>query len=86
MELDKEQLIAISRYQAIHADHNFDDCLFIQLTRREIWLVLYGLLWSTTIEPSLEDNSVNLLEKLSELLDTQKPFWRTRDDGSEAAA
>ena len=86
MSLSKEQLIAISRHQAMTADHNLEDTLFIQLTRREIWLVLYGLLWSTQIEPRLEDNSCDLLEKLGEVLDTQKAHWRTRDDGSEAAA
>ena len=80
-----EQIIAIARHQAMHAEQNLEYTLFIQLTRREIWLVLYGLLWSSQIEPRLEDTSCNLLEKLSEVLDTQKPQWRTRKDGGAAA-
>ena len=85
MSLSKEQLIVISRQMALKADHDLEDCLFIQLTRREIWLVLYGLLWASNIEPRLEDNACDLLEKLSELLDSQKPHWRNKDDGEEAA-
>jgi hypothetical protein len=80
----KEQLIVLCRHQALHADHNQDDCLFIQLTRREIWLVLYGLLWASGIEPRLEQGSEDLLEKISELLDVQRPEWR-RGSGEETA-
>lgn len=76
MSLNHEQLIILARQQAMYGDHNPDDCLFLQLTRREIWLVLYGLLWSSGIEPRLEDKSCELLEKMSEALDCQKPQWR----------
>ena len=84
--MTKEELIIIAHRQAIEADNNPEDTMMIQLTRREIWLLLYGLLWSTTISPELEDNSIALLEKLSEVLDVQKPEWRSKDYGDEAAA
>ena len=85
MALSKEELIAVARNSALRGEHNPEDALFIQLTRREIWLVLYGLLWTDEIEPRLEDNCCDLLEKLSELLDCQKPHWRQKEDGEEAA-
>ena len=82
----KEELLIISHQQALEADNNPEDCLFIQLTRREIWLLLYGLLWSTTTAPELEDNAVSLQEKFAEVLDVQRPDWRSKDYGDEAAA
>ena len=83
--MNKEELIAISRHQALTADNNPEDTLFIQLTRREIWMVIYGQLWAGELCPDLVDTSCDLLEKLGELLDTQRPEWRTKDDGTQAA-
>ena len=85
MNLGWDELIAISRHQALTAENDPEDCLFVQLTRREMWLLLLGLLWTPTLEPSLEEVSCDLLEKLSAALEVQKDHWRTREDGEEAA-
>ena len=85
MEPNLWELIAISHEQASLAPHDLEDTMMIQLTRREIWLVLYGMLWTSAIADDLEDSSCTLLEKFSEILDIQKPHWRTEDDGEAEA-
>ena len=78
------ELIALSHQQALHAPHDPEDTLMLQLTRREIWLILYGMLWTSTIAPDLEDNNVELLEKFSEIIDVQGEHWRSKGDGEAA--
>lgn len=70
------QLIALCHVQSLKADHNPEDTMMLQITRREIWMLMYGLLWAGIIAPDLEDTNVGLLEKISEILDVQKPGWR----------
>lgn len=73
--MERHALKELCHIQALKADHNFEDTMFVALTRRDIWHVLYGLICGSDTSPDLEERSCELLERLAEVLDHQKPEW-----------
>lgn len=75
-----EALKAMCHVQAHKAQHDPDDILFTALTRRDVWLVLYGLLCASDTAPDLEDLSCDLRLRLAELVDCQKDGWKSGEE------
>ena len=80
--MDALKLISLCHQQAHNAPHDYEDTVFVTLTKRDCWVVaLGGLLIEGTL-PCLMEETAGLLERLAELLDVQKDHWRERPDAS----
>lgn len=71
------QLIELCHERAHNSEHDFEDAAFIALTRREIWLVLLCANVLCIAAPCLTNNCSDFIERLTEIIDTQKPHWRS---------
>ena len=69
--MTKAELLALSHRQAHDAEHNPEDTLMVQLTRRELWLIFYGLLCGEINSPCLLENSLDLQQKFAEIMEVQ---------------
>lgn len=70
------QLIQLCHDNAHAAEHDLEDTLFFSLTRRDCWIVCLGGLLTEILLPCLSDETVVILERLGEVIDTQKQHWR----------
>ena len=71
-----DELLALCHQQAHDAEHDFEDSVFMSLTRRELWLLLMATVLLSESSPCLKPNCLDFNERLSEIIDTQKPHWR----------
>lgn len=69
-------IIEICHNNVHDAEHDVEDGLLISLTRKEIWLLVMSLLLISESAPCLSDDCATLLERVAELVDTQKQHWR----------
>ena len=76
--MNKADLLARSHQQAHDAEHDPENTLFVQLTRREMWHLLYGMLCASSVSPCLESNGADLLEKFADLMTVQE-FGRGKE-------
>jgi len=74
-----EQLIEICHRGAHEAEHDFEDTVMVQLTRREIWLTVLGYLILSQSAECLAEDCAAVTERFVELLDVQKPHWRQNE-------
>lgn len=75
------RLIEICHENAHNADHDIEDGILLSATRREVWLMTLAFLLLSQSAPCLEPNCSALTERIVELMDVQKPHWRSiRDD------
>lgn len=71
-----EELIEICHQGAHLAEHDFEDTVMVQLTRREMWLTVLGYLLLSQSAECLAGFCSETLERYVELIDVQKPNWR----------
>lgn len=82
MSLNYLQLIELSHQQAHNAEHNFEDTVFLSITRRDCWVFCLGALLIEGAYPCLEEQTSGILERLAEVLDVQKHHWREKPDAA----
>lgn len=75
-DLPIEDLIQLCHDQAHEATHDYEDTVVMALTKRDVWIFGMAILVATLDVPCLGEECADLVERLAELLDTQKPGWR----------
>ncbi len=73
--MNNEQLIKFCQEQAITADHDFQDTVFVAITRRDVWLLCFALMLVADGELLIE-YSLNLRNRIAEIVEVQKDGWR----------
>ena len=82
--MERQALKEMCHIQAHKAEHDPEDTLFVSLTRRDVWHILYGIMCGSDTSPDLENLGANLLERIAEVMEVQKHgSWGT--SGEETA-
>ena len=71
-----EELIEICHQGAHRAEHDYEDTVMVQITKRELWLTALAYLLLSQQAECLADFCSETTERFVELLDIQKPHWR----------
>ena len=74
--MDSKNLIALCHQQAHYAAHDFEDTVFVSLTRRDIWFLLLATLVLGNSAECFDDQCAEFCERLAELIEVQKDNWR----------
>ena len=74
--MNNEQLIKFCQEQAITADHDFQDTVFVAITRRDVWLLCFATMTVAGGEPLVE-YATDLRTRIAEIVEVQKDGWRS---------
>ena len=69
-------LLQLCHDQAHDAAHDFEDTVFVSLTRRDMWLLCFSLLIVSYSVGCLDKESEELRSRIAELVEVQKDHWR----------
>lgn len=65
-------------HQLAHgAPHDPDDTVFICLSRRDMWHFMFAMLLCVESSDCLAEQGADIIERVAELVDVQKPDWRS---------
>lgn len=74
--MDTLKLIELCHEQSHEAEHDFEDTVFVALTRRDIWLTCLAFLILRHGAECLEEEIEDILTRIGEVAEIQKDNWR----------
>jgi hypothetical protein len=72
---NRMMIMELCHQQAHDAEHDVEDGLFLTITRREVWLMMLAFTWLSESLNCMDDPSTELMERVAETLEVQKPHW-----------
>ena len=78
-------LVEICHQNAHTAESDPEDALLVSITRREVWLTMFAYVVLGLSQPCVTKDCTAFVNRLAELMDTQKSHWRQDESGGETS-